>query len=92
MDCSKCLICLTFSKTDQSDTLNDVDTENVEKEVEKEMEKELEKEMEKEVEKEMEKEVEKDDTAFEMDAVMIELDHKQVLESPIVCNEMYIKK
>jgi hypothetical protein len=84
MDCSKCLICLTFSKTDQSDTLNDVDTENVEKEVEKEMEKEL--------EKEVEKEVEKDDTAFEMDAVMIELDHKQVLESPIVCNEMYIKK
>ena len=88
MDCSKCLICLTFSKTDQSDTLNDVDTENVEKEVEKEMEKEVEKELEKEVEKEMEK----DDTAFEMDAVMIELDHKQVLESPIVCNEMYIKK
>jgi hypothetical protein len=48
--------------------------------------------VEKEVEKEMEKEMEKDDTAFEMDAVMIELDHKQVLESPIVCNEMYIKK
>jgi hypothetical protein len=90
MDCSKCLICLTFSKTDQSDTLNDVDTENVEKEVEKEMEKEM-KEMEKEMEKEM-KEVEKDDSAFEMDAVMIEPDHKQVLESPIVCNEMYIKK
>ena len=50
--------------------------------------------MEKEVEKEVEKEEQNCavDSAFETDAVMIEPDHKQVLDSPIVCNEMYINK
>ena len=88
-----CLQCIKFENSDTENTLSEKETE---KETEKQTEKETEKETEKQTEKQTEKETEQNyskkliDTAFEMDIVIIEPEHKQVLESPIICNEMYI--
>ena len=76
-----CLQCIKFENSDTENTLT-------EKETEKETEKQTEKETEKETEQNYSKKL--IDTAFEMDIVIIEPEHKQVLESPIICNEMYI--
>jgi hypothetical protein len=80
-----CLQCIKFENSDTENTLT-------EKETEKQTEKQTEKETEKETEKQTEQNYSKKliDTAFEMDIVIIEPEHKQVLESPIICNEMYI--
>ena len=72
-----CLQCIKFENSDTENTLS-----------EKETEKQTEKESEKQTEQNCSKKL--IDTAFEMDIVIIEPEHKQVLESPIICNEMYI--
>jgi hypothetical protein len=76
-----CLQCIKFENSDTENTLT-------EKESEKQTEKQTEKESEKQTEQNCSKKL--IDTAFEMDIVIIEPEHKQVLESPIICNEMYI--
>jgi hypothetical protein len=69
-----CLQCIKFENSDTENTLT-------EKESEKQTEKQTEKESEKQTEQNCSKKL--IDTAFEMDIVIIEPEHKQVLESPI---------